>query len=486
MRRPLRSFLAALPIAALAGCSSGSPPSSPIDASTSDAAPQPMNDGGPGDSGSNDASYDAAADGADGAPSCGTVNAACCPGSTCTGPLSCKSGTCQTAPTPVSVDVINASLDGPAPFSAQRAPYIYKDIAARTSDIVCVLGVPSLSDRTKIAQAAMTASADGGPAQFPYSYMVTTDVSTPPSNPSDVVAAPASAPCGQGVSAASVSAAYTCVEQNCSTTAGGDPAGTGTLSGTGECLSSSCAAPFGALYSAISPTSTTQQLANDSCFDCMLYYLSSAETIATGQTDCTTQATAPFGYDGQTPVMILSNRPLLSTTSYNLGATGFRRAILKAQIQLANEEVVDFFCGDLSSPFLDTTLPYTGSYGSDVATDGGAGNGWQGEQDHQAKEAVAWIQQQVAADKVPAIIAMDLHSDDASSAGADGGVSSLSPEVVDLFASNFTPALPPSGGITCDYCPAPQNPYNTGTQPYELLHTYLSGFPSNATMSETL
>jgi hypothetical protein len=190
--------------------------------------------------------------------------------------------------------------------------------------------------------------------------------------------------------------------------------------------------------------------------------------------------------------MILSHYPLVNTTSYNFPSTGYRRAILKAQVQLENQ-TIDFFCGQLISPLIDSSLPYTGNYGSDVLPDGGQGNGWEQEQDLQAQEGLAWIQAQIKADGLPAIVAMDLHADDpGSSTAEDGGLAAISPEVFDMFSAGAsgTPALAPAivqgSPPGCDYCPAPENPYNAGTPPYEFMHTYVSGFPLNATQSETL
>jgi hypothetical protein len=59
--------------------------------------------------------------------------------------------------------------------------------------------------------------------------------------------------------------------------------------------------------------------------------------------------------------------------------------------------------------------------------------------------------------------------------------------VITAFAapSTFVAAVPQNFTETCDYCPAPENPYNASTPPYELLHTYLVGFPNNATQTES-
>ncbi len=402
---------------------------------------------------------------------------------------------CTLAPLPLlSVDVVNVSLYGAeAPFESQRKLQLFKDIPARTSDFLCMLEVDRLGDKQTFITNAAAAQSNGAPGHYPYSFMVTTDESTPPSNPIDVQQGGSTEPCGSGaVDPTNVQKVYTCVENNCSTTGGGDPNGQGTLNGTAQCLSASCTLPFAKFYSPLTSSSTPQEIANDACFDCMVYYLTDDSTIATGETNCTTQSSPPLAFGGQMPPMILSHYPInqSTSTSYVLPATGYRRGVLKAQITLENNQVVDFFCGELSSPLIDSLIPYTGAYGSDFS-DGGTTNGWEEEQDKQAAEAIAWIQSEIAKDKVPAIVAMDLHSDDPSNAAdfEDGGLTSISPEVVDMFVAptaGLKPAVPTAPTVFCDYCPAPTNVYNEGTPPYEFIHTFTVGFPNNATQSETL
>jgi hypothetical protein len=84
---------------------------------------------------------------------------------------------------------------------------------------------------------------------------------------------------------------------------------------------------------------------------------------------------------------------------------------------------------------------------------------------------------------------MDLHADDyGAGAVGDGGLSSVSPEVADTFSGSsvLTPVAVAGATPACDYCPSPQNAYNGATPSYVFLHTYLAGFPQNATLSETL
>jgi hypothetical protein len=380
----------------------------------------------------------------------------------------------------LSVDTFNVSLYGAnAPYEIDRKQTILPHITARTSDIMCLLEVSDLSDRQLFVQA-------GQMGRFPNSYMIDTNETTPPSNPIDVRPTPSTPPCG-GVDLSSV---LSCVENNCSTAAPG--VGTGSLNGSTNCLSANCTAPFGPLY-----------FKNHYCFDCLVYYLTSLQQFDAMKTACTQDPNPPFAFVGQTPSMILSHYPLKNTQAYILPASGFRRAVLKAQVEL-EDQTVDFFCGQLSSPLIKADLPYTGYYGMDTnPTDGGAPeNGWEDEQDHQAQEAIQWMVQQADADGLPAIIAGDWHSSVPCTAGADAGIAcsttlnALSPEVNTTLTTYKSPksgksavrADPPNYVHPCDYCAAPTNSYNTGIYSYEWTPTYIYGFPNptGSAVSETL
>jgi hypothetical protein len=367
----------------------------------------------------------------------------------------------------LSVDTFNAALYGAnAPYEQDRKTSIQSEIAARTSDLMCLLEVDDASDRQAIAAFVQA-------GQFPYSYSLNTNETTPPTNTNDVRPTPTGPPCG-GIDLSSVAS---CVEQKCSTA---PDSGTGVLNGSTSCLSNNCVPSFGPLY-----------FNHKYCFDCIVYYLTSLQEISAMQTACTQDPNPPFAFVGQTPSMILSHFPLKNTQAYVLPATGFRRAVLKAQVEL-EDQTVDFFCGQLSSPLIEVDLPYTGNYGSDT---GPNKNGWRDEQDLQAQEAIQWMVKQADADGLPAIFAGDWHSSVPCTAGSGCSttLSALSPEVNTTLISykgktgkTAVRADPPNYLRTCDYCAAPTNSYNTGQDSYEWTPTYLYGFPPNSAVSETL
>jgi hypothetical protein len=397
----------------------------------------------------------------------------------------------------LSIDMVNASLYGAdAPFEAIREPLLTaatnNPLASRPSDFMCIVEVMRQADQQAIVKAGIKSG------QFPYSYTVTTDDNTPPSNPNDVHALPTYAPCGGDVPSANVTNVLNCLESKCDTQANDVGVGAGSLNGNAQCLSTECFTPFAGLYTALGPGYSQQVFDKDSCFDCLLYYFTSDATYSSAystsqQVGCSNAAEQPFVFNGATPNMILSHYPLNNSASavYHLPSTGYRRAVLKVQAVLEDQNI-DFFCVQLISPFIDSELPYTGNYGSDVNSDGGIGNGWEDEQDLQATEAAQWIQSQIQADGVAAIIAGDFHADQGIALGVDAGANTsqivaVDPEVLDTFnaVTSFQQAVPQGFTETCDECPAPQNPYNGSTPPYELMHAYLAGFAQNATQSET-
>ncbi|HEY2514823.1 MAG TPA: hypothetical protein VGI39_28350 [Polyangiaceae bacterium] len=391
----------------------------------------------------------------------------------------------------ISVDAWDVGLYGPnAPYPGDRRSAVQQAIAARQSDLFCIVEADDKSsDRDPIIQAALT--------QYPYSYEIDTTPTTPPDDPTTASGATpsplGSPPCAGTVAPSLVSAAYGCLDAKCSTVSGGDSMGMGTLLGSTNCISQSCLAPFSRLYSQV--TATPDEVANDGCFDCILLHVTSGlETFASGQDACTQDSQQPFVYGGQMPILMLSHYPLVagSTKAYVLPSYGFRRGVLKAQVQL-EDQVVDFFCAMMMSPQVDTELPYIGPYGQDVQSDAGTQieNGWEDQQALQAKRATAWIKQEADNDKLPAIIAGNWYSTISTSgdAGADS-LGTISPEVmqtVDQSANPqapFTRAEPPGYDRVCDSCP--DNPYKAGGTAFEFMPLFLYDFPSNSTAAEAL
>lgn len=382
---------------------------------------------------------------------------------------------CQLTALPtLTVDTINLSLYGTAaPFEDDRRPVLVQTIAARTSDLQCIVEGDRDADKQAILAAYVA-------AQQGYGYYPKTDLATAPADPrgadGGVPPPPASPPCAD-VDPATVAASYACMAQNCSST--GDTSG---VIGPPSCLTTKCTASIGEMVYG--------SMANRVCADCILAYAVSGEPLDHGQAECTSHAVQPFAFDGMNPSVILSRYPFASPPrAYVLPSTLFRRSVLYAPIQL-EDQVVDFYCVQLSSPIIDSELPYTGNYGSDTLPGGGAGNGWEDEQRVQVAQVVRFIQSTSGASGHPAIVAGDWHSTVAAAArGADGGAASplvaLAPEILEAvdsaYGGPFVRAEPAAYVPTCQYCPAPQDLYNVGIKPVDFTPTFLSGFaPASA------
>ncbi|MGH7296799.1 MAG: hypothetical protein ACRELB_17810, partial [Polyangiaceae bacterium] len=233
------------------------------------------------------------------------------------------------------------------------------------------------------------------------------------------------------------------------------------------------------------------------CFSCLLYYAISEVPLEQGQTACTQSSTRPYAFGGQTPSMVLSRYPFASAPqAYILPSTGWRRAVIYAPLQL-EDQVVDFYCAQLSSSTIASELPYAGDYGPNGEDrDAGAGgvSGWEKEQQVQVAQVVSFVQKTSAASGRPAIIAGDWHSSAAASATLEGGtvpaLADVAPEILRALDASlggaFLRAEPPGYTASCEFCPAPTNVYNGSVQPADFTPTFLIGFPATSVVSDAL
>ena len=281
------------------------------------------------------------------------------------------------------------------------------------------------------------------------------------------------------MSSAKVSAAYTCMEQYCSTASPGDPSGQ--LVGSTDCLTNSCSAQLGALL-----------FGAPQCFDCVIDYASSYQPWGSSQNTCTTAAQPPFGFGGQVSQLILSKYPLLDSDSFILPSTNFRQAVLYSRVQLEDQQV-DFYCSFFTSTLVAGSIPYEGFYGAggDIHSSQ-TGGAYANEQLLQAQDLIAWVKKK--SNGKPAIIVGDWR---ASQLYGDGGVppldsglfaqpTDLVPGTLTALGSAFTAVAapaPPQGNWTpqCTYCPGTDNPLNAG-QPngWFMTQPFLSNWPQAA------
>jgi hypothetical protein len=381
----------------------------------------------------------------------------------------------------ISVDVFNPALFGPnaTDFSNRRSA-VPAAVAARTSDIQCLVEVDVGSDQTAVITAAA--------ATFPYSYTIQTNLSTPftvsttqdGGTPPSMLAQP---PCA-GVSPDLINGALQCTEQYCSTD--GPDAGGGQLNQSTDCIESNCAGQYVGIQQA--------GAAGPACFDCVVVNVASQQTFDTTYTTCTVGTNPPLGYDGAENTLILSRYPLKNTQAFILPSTDYRRSVLYASVQLEDQSV-DFYCGFIMTTQNANALPYIGNYGGG-ATD--SQTAWNNEQTYEATLLTQWVS--TISGSNPAIVVGDWHA--SIGVAPDAGMApmgdflpnSLNPPTLGVFTSSgWSPAaLAPGPGTPgwlpqCNDCPPPENPYNGPGDDYFFLQPYLVNWPKmNPVTDESL
>jgi hypothetical protein len=383
----------------------------------------------------------------------------------------------------ISVDVFNPALFGPnATDFASRVSTVPGAVAARTSDIQCLVEVDRPGDQTDIINAGtMTGT-------YPYSYTVSTNLSTPftvstaqdGGTPPAMLAQP---PCA-GVSPDLINGALQCTEQYCSND--GPDAGGGELIQSTDCIESNCAGQYVGIQQA--------GAAGPACFDCVVVNVASQQTFDATYTTCTTATSPPLGYGGNENSLILSRYPLKNTQAFILPSTDYRRSVLYASVQLEDQSV-DFYCGFIMTTQNANALPYVGNYGNG-ATD--SQTAWNNEQTYEAQLLAQWVS--TTSGTNPAIVVGDWHA--SIGVAPDAGMApmgdflpnSLNPPTLGVFTSaGWSPVALVAGPGTpgwlpqCNDCPPPENPYNGPGDDYFFLQPYLVNWPKmNPITNESL
>jgi len=370
------------------------------------------------------------------------------------------------------VDTFNIGLYGAfAPFNDERRAAVTQAVAAASADLMCVVEADLDSDKEAIADAAQS--------NFPYTYFVKTDLDTLPTDPTDANGQtpplPTAPPCA-GIDPTILASIFQCSAQSCAT----PPDMSGHIETT-NCLSTACLGQYVALYQ--------QGAAQNACFDCIIYYETGEAPLSVARSECTTDSRRPFVYEGMNGSEILSRHPLRNTSAYILAGTGFRRTLLYAQVDLG-DQTVDFYCGSVITPDIDTDLPYTGNYGHDgTLPDGGTENGWEDEQNLQIGKLIPWIEKTSGASGDRAIIAGDWYSDvGVTDASGQVVLAALAPEVIGkldrAYGGAFDRAEPPGYVPSCDQCPAPENVLDGNAPPEDVTPTFLLGFSAGSTLDD--
>lgn len=383
----------------------------------------------------------------------------------------------------LSFDAFNPALYGAnSPYFTLRDPQYQSTnpainpISTRNSDVMCLVEVDTIQD-----QQGIIAAVKGG--NFNYSYTITTNLATPFSNGGTEIdggACPSSAqPACAAVPTANVTAAFTCMEQNCSNINGP----TGTLNTSTDCLTSSCSGPLGDLL-----------IAYPACLDCIIPNITSGQQYGESLTTCTTNPSPALGYQGNENSLILSKYPIVNSDSYVLPSSYYRRSVLYTQVQFPGNVTVDFFCGFLQTLGISTDLPYEGCFGNGATS---SLQGYENENLYEAQLMAAWIQEKSKKSGNPAVILGDWHAGLGGSGDAGGGGMYPPPTAVGPATIQFlgTPIAQEGGGLTpvngpnwpaagqCTNCPGTVNLLNApNTTSYFTMQPFLYNWPAGTNL----
>ncbi|MDW8248774.1 MAG: hypothetical protein RMJ98_05640 [Myxococcales bacterium] len=365
-----------------------------------------------------------------------------CDESTDTGTLylDCK----LTEPPPartITVDAVTVGLYGAfAPYEKERRPYVFDQIAQLGSDVVCIQEIYTQEDRNAMAVAAKNAGV------YLHWFSPVLDFSALPTDPEDAdgkIPELPTATCSSGTAAIASQNALNCAQKNCVEPLN-DPKGT-LPSGNAGCLSSKCAAAFTTLLA-------SPNLDNKRCYTCIIANLVSYRPIEDIKADCNTNPQAAFAHLGMGSTMMLSRFPIKETETYVLPSTMFRRTVLRATLQMPDEELVDVYCGHLSFVH-GSTVPYTGLYGKGLTTP----VGWVNEQLLQAQRWVQFVKDRSKADRL-VIIAGDAASSKEYK-DASPPIPPLHPETFLTLEQSFFSGTAPGYTPACTICSSPENTY---------------------------
>jgi hypothetical protein len=380
----------------------------------------------------------------------------------------------ETSLATISVDVFNAQLyGGGSEWEAQRKPFIYDAIANRPSDVQCILELNDKADRDTVIAKAQ--------ANFPYNVTLTSDLSTQPTEPADQkgnIPPPSTrAACAAPVDQGNYTAFLSCLENNCAAPTG--PTGTLAFPGAAgagdstpsDCISKACTSTILPLYSG--------DVLAQNCSNCVVTNTVSLYPFSQVDTTCTTEVRAPMAFQGQTPSMILSRFPIVSSDTYVLPSTYWRRVVHRAVLQLQGGKTIDFYCAQLQSTGNASVLPYAGNYGNGAEQ----AEEYHQEQLWQIQKTLGYIHSKSGQN--PAILAIDTHASQeyppASQPNPGTILTSVSPDVYDTINTDtaFQHAVP-SGWVPtqCLECPAPLNAYNGNTPPVQWLDVFVFNYPN--------
>ncbi|HEX4354361.1 MAG TPA: hypothetical protein VHZ95_15635 [Polyangiales bacterium] len=319
------------------------------------------------------------------------------------------------------------------------------------SDVVCLTGYPWDSDKDALFNAAAS--------RFPYAYYAHTDLDSAPNDPAEqdgtIPPTQSDAPCADDKDASLLATGFDCVQDHCSTIAG---SGEGSISGS-SCVQANCTSELLGLLTSADPYKRCYVCAVQTGFQHSIDYTRQA---------CTTDARATVGFDGKSPVMLLSRYPLSAQATYVLPSTWLTQVAIKAQVRLPNDAAVDVYCSAFGPVRDGLTYPYTGYYGEGALDK----VGWSNEQQWQAQKLVSFVEK--TSTSRPAVILGNFAATRAEGSLMEFGA----PETIEYLESKWKPATAPDYTPACTVCA--DNPSATADSSYQQVRGFVKGIEPSA------
>ena len=247
----------------------------------------------------------------------------------------------------LSVSVLHTTLSGADyPYYKVRAEQMGPVVAEADADVMCLGFVMSDEDKRAIEDASRQAGFNVAWAEM----NLNTPVDDPRRYDGTIPEPPSGPPCEGEVSLEVVTNVIDCAAEHCTGGAGRE----GGIEDA-KCLAGSCILP---LLEAV-----TKDEPQKRCAMCLLFTMLDGSHLDRVEELCTTDNAAGMAFGGSSGVMLLSKLPIRDVEHRVLPSWLWRASVTKATVDLPNEQAVDVYCTQLSTPERPPSFPYVGPYG---------------------------------------------------------------------------------------------------------------------------
>lgn len=322
------------------------------------------------------------------------------------------------------------------PYHFERSEPIIEALANYDADIICVNEVwpKDLRDRLIAAAAAS--------GKYPHHARVTTDPTTPATDPFNVKGemepAPTEPPCA-GLED-TVNDGLSCVDEFCTQERDGKRIPiNGDIGVFAVCAAENCISKVGDLIS--NPD-------KQACWSAVFAGLVSLIPMSEVEETVTTDPYGRYAFDGGNSTVLLSKHPIRNSEQYVFAHTEWKQVGVRAEVELPTSSLVDVYCIDLTNPADDPLRPYTGFYGDKPNGEPAESRGeaWRNEHLLTINQLIDWVN--TASPNRKAIVAGEFY------AGSEvpGVLAAYTPENVPFLEAAFPLALPPGQTPECTLC----------------------------------